>query len=141
MKQVKRGVAVGFVVGACILTGVVAGAKTPQFRESITVPGSIGGSAHEHHLTFNTPLALPGVSLAPGTYVFSRPSMNILLVTGVNRKPYAMVSTVSAARNGNMDRYEVVLGAPLVDGARRRLEAWFAPGENNGQQLIYPAAR
>src|SRR5262245_14905918 len=141
MKQVKRGVAVGFVVGACILTGVVAGAKTPRFRESITVPGSMGGSAGEHHLTFNAPVALPGVSLAPGTYIFRRPASNVLLVTNANRKPYAMLSTISTSRSSRSDHYEVVLGAPLADGSPRRLEAWFAPGESSGQQLIYPSDR
>ena len=141
MKQVKRGGAVGFVVAACILTGVVAGAKTPQFRESITVPGSMGGSAREHHLTFSTPVALPGVSLAPGTYIFRRPASNVLLVTNANRKPYAMLSTISTTRNSKTDRYEVVLGQPLADGSPRRLEAWFAPGEADGQQLIYPSRR
>ena len=141
MKQVKRGVAVGLVVGAFILTGVAAGAKTPRFRESITVPGSIGGSALEHHLTFNTPVALTGVALAPGTYIFRRPASNVLMVSSANRKPYAMLSTSSAARNSRTDRYEVVLGAPLADGSPRRLEAWFAPGEANGQQLIYSSDR
>jgi hypothetical protein len=141
MKQVRRGVAVGFVVGACILTGVAAGAKTPQFRESITVPGSRGGSAEEHSLTFSSPVALPGVALAPGTYIFRRRASNVLLVTNANRKPYAMLSTISASRNSQTDRYEVVLGPPLADGSPRRIEAWFAPGEQNGQQLIYPSSR
>ena len=40
MKQVKRSVAVAFVVGAWVLTGVGAGAKAPQFRDTITVQGS-----------------------------------------------------------------------------------------------------
>jgi hypothetical protein len=141
MKQVKRGVALGFVVGVCVLSGVAAGAKGSQFRETVTVQGSMGGSAREHHLTFNAPMALPGISLAPGTYIFRRPAANVLLVTNVNRTPYAMLSTISAARSSRSDRYEIVLGTPLADGSPRRLEAWFAPGEASGQQLIYPAAR
>ena len=140
MKKVKRAVALGFVVGVCVLTSVAAGAKGSQFRETVTVRGSMGGSAQEHHLTFNAPLALPGVSLPPGTYIFRRPMANVLLVTNANRTPYAMLSTISAARTRS-DRYEIVLGAPLTDGSPRRLEAWFAPGEANGQQLIYPATR
>jgi len=140
MKQVKRGVAVGLVVGVCVLTGVAAGAKGPQFRDSITVQGSIGGSAQEHHLTFNAPVALPGVALAPGTYIFSRPASNVLLVTNANRKPYAMLSTSTASRTSLSDRYEVILGAPLTDGSPRRIEAWFVPGEAHGQQLMYPKA-
>ncbi len=130
--------ALGFVVGVCVLTGVAAGAKGSQFRETVTVQGSMGGSAQEYHLTFNAPMALPGVSLAPGTYIFRRPAANVLLVTNANRTPYAMLSTIPAPRNGNADRYEIVLGAPIADGSPRRLEAWFAPGETSGQQLIYP---
>ena len=137
MKQMKRSVAVAFVVGAWVLTGVGAGAKGPQFGETITVQGTIGGMAEEHHLTFSGPVALPGVSLAPGTYIFRRPASNVLLVTNADRTPYAMLSTISASRPNGSDRYEVVLGAPLVDGSPRRLEAWFAPGESTGQQLIY----
>jgi len=60
-------------------------------------------------------------------------------VTNAKGVPYAMVSTTSIARTGRTDRYEVVLGAPLTDGSPRRIEAWFAPGESTGQQLMYPA--
>jgi hypothetical protein len=74
-------------------------------------------------------------------YIFRRPAANVLLVTNANRTPYAMLWTSSAPRNGRSDRYEIVLGAPSADGAPRRLEAWFAPGEIDGQQLIYPKAR
>ena len=140
MKQVKRSIAVAFVVGACLLTSVGAGAKGPQFRELITVQGVLGGSGQEHHLTFSGPVALPGVSLAPGTYIFSRPASNILRVTNARRQPYAMISTVTAVRNSPSDQYEVILGAPLTDGSPRRIEAWFAPGDSSGQQLMYAKA-
>lgn len=143
MKQVKRSVAVAVVLGACVLTGVAAGAKGPakgsQFRESITVQGVLGGSSLEHHLTFSGPVALPGVSLGPGTYIFRRPANNILQVTNANRVPYAMMQTSPIPRTGRTDQYEVVLGAPLGDGSPRRIEAWFAPGESTGQQLMYKA--
>ena len=141
MKQVNRTVAVAFVVGAWVITGVGAGAKGPQIRESVTVQGVLGGSAQEHHLTFSGPVALPGVALAPGTYIFSRPAGNVLLVTNARRQPYAMLSTAAASRTSPSNRYEVILGEPLTDGSPRRIEAWFAPGESNGQQLMYPKAR
>ena len=98
MKQVNRTVAVAFVVGAWVLSGVGAGAKGPQIRETVTVQGVLGGSAQEHHLTFSGPVALPGVALAPGTYIFSRPAGNILRVTNARRQPYAMLSTATASR-------------------------------------------
>ena len=66
---------------------VGAGAKGPQIRETVTVQGVLGGSAQEHHLTFSGPVALPGVALAPGTYIFSRPAGNILRVTDARRQP------------------------------------------------------
>ena len=139
--QVKHRLGVGVVLGAMVLVGVAAGAKEPQFRDSVTVQGTIGGSSGEHHLTFSGPVALPGVSLAPGTYIFRKPAKNVLQVTNANRVPYAMMSTLSITRTSRADRYEVVLGAPLSDGSPRRIEAWFAPGESAGQELIYPATR
>jgi hypothetical protein len=138
MKQSKRSVGVGFVAGALMLVGIGAGAEGPQGRDTITVQGGIGGSAHEHRLTFSAPVALPGVSLAAGTYIFRRPASNVLLVTNASRQPYAMLSTVATSRTSPSNRYEVVLGAPAAEGAPRRLEAWFAPGESTGQELIYP---
>ena len=84
---------VGVVLGALVLVGVAAGAKEPQFRDSVTVQGTVGGSTGEHHLTFSGPVALPGVSLGPGTYIFRRPAGNVLQVTNANRVPYAMLMT------------------------------------------------
>ena len=135
--QGKQRLGVGVVLGALVLVGVAAGAKEPQFRESILVQGTIGGSSGEHHLTFSGPVALPGVSLGPGTYIFRKPGGSILQVTNAKRVPYAMMQTSPLPRLGRTDRYEIILGAPLGDGAPRRIEAWFAPGESTGQQLIY----
>jgi hypothetical protein len=136
--QGKHRLGVGVVFGALVLVGVAAGAKEPQFR-SVVIQGTAGGATGEHHLTFSGPVALPGVSLGPGTYIFRRPANNILQVTNANRVPYAMMQTSPIPRTGRTDQYEVVLGAPLGDGSPRRIEAWFAPGESTGQQLMYKA--
>ena len=135
--QVKYRLGVGVVLGALVLVGVAAGAKEPQFRDSVTVQGTIGGSPGEHHLTFSGPVALPGVSLGPGTYIFRKPANSVLQVTNANRVPYAMLQTRPISRTVRIDRYEIVLGAPLSDGSPRRIDAWFAPGESTGQQLMY----
>ena len=137
MQNMKRGVRTA-VIGAALLTAVGAGAKEPQFRDTITVPGTVqGGITGEHHLTFSGPVALPGVSLSPGTYIFRRPATNVLQVSNARREPYAMVMTTSATRTSKTDSYEIVLGPPLAAGSPRRIEAWFAPGEASGQQLLY----
>jgi hypothetical protein len=137
--QVKHRFGVGVALGVLMLVGAAAGAKEPQFRDSITVQGTVGGSPGEHHLTFSGPVALPGVSLGPGTYIFRKPTTSVLQVTNGKREPYAMVMTRPISRPGPSDRYEIVLGAPLTDGSPRRIEAWFAPGESTGQQLMYRA--
>ena len=127
------------VVGAVVLAGMGVAAKGPQFRDTITVQGT-GQAAHgfpgDHRLTFSGPVALPGVSLPPGTYTFRRPLANVLQVVNSAGTPYAMMTTVPVSRN-SVNSYEIVLGAPLADGAPRRLEAWFAAGESTGQQLMY----
>ena len=135
--QVKHRLGVGVVLGALVLVGVAAGAKEPQFRDSVTVQGRIGGSPGEHHLTFSGPVALPGISLGPGTYIFRKPANNVLQVTNANRVPYAMLMTRPISRTVQTDRYEIVLGPPLTDGSPRRIQAWFAPGESIGQELMY----
>jgi hypothetical protein len=138
-KQTLRSLAAA-MVGAVVLAGIGAAAKGPQFRDTITVQGT-GQAAHgasgDHQLTFSAPVALPGVSLPPGTYTFRRPVGNVLQVLNNAGRPYAMMSTIPVSRTSGLDRYEIVLGSPLADGAPRRLEAWFPAGESTGQQLMY----
>jgi hypothetical protein len=128
------------VVGAFVLAGIGLSARDPQFRATITVQGS-GHGAHgmtgDHRLTFSGPVALPGISLPAGTYTFRRPVANVLQVVNSAGTPYAMMTTVPVSRSTSIDRYQIVLGAPLADGAPRRIEAWFAAGEKTGQQLTY----
>lgn len=126
------------VMAAIALTSGGASAEGPQFRETVTVKGTLNGAADDHHLTFSGPVSLPGVSLGAGTYIFRRPAANVLQVLSANRRPYKMVTTVPAARSTPSDRYEIVLGASAAPGAPRRIDAWFVPGESTGQQLIYP---
>ena len=138
MTRTKRTVMVG-VAGALILAGGAAAAKEAQFRQVITVRGnSVAGGAGIHHLTFSGPIALPGVTLAPGSYTFRKMGPHVLQVASAREgTPYAMLLTRPDVRNGPLDQYEIVLGLPLTEGAPKRLEAWFVPGESYGQQLIY----
>ena len=138
-KQATRRLAAA-VVGTIVLAGIGVAAKGPQFRDTITVQGTgraAPGSLGEHHLTFSGPVALPGISLPPGTYTFRRPLANVLQVVNSAGTPYAMMSTVPVMRTRGLDRYEIILGAPLADGSPRRIEAWFPAGESSGQQLMY----
>ena len=126
MKQVNRSVVVAFVVGALTLAGVGAMAAAPQFRESVIVRGTVGGVTGDHQLTFSGPVSLPGLALAPGTYIFRRPAGNMLRVTNATNQPYALLMTRPVNRSRS-DRYEIVLGAPLADGSPRRIRSVVRP--------------
>jgi hypothetical protein len=138
----KRSIVLTFAALATIgVLGTVAMAANPQFRDTITVRGLVKGrgTGADHLLTFSGPVALPGVSLGAGTYVFTRPSPTVLQVlSGDRRHPYAMLLTVATTRTDSIDSYQIVLGPRMAEGAPRRIEAWFVPGESTGQQLIYP---
>jgi hypothetical protein len=126
-------------LAALILAGTITGAGVTQVRETTTVSG-VRGALGDHHLTFSGPIALPGVSLGTGTYIFTRPAPGVLQVFSADhRQAYAMVSTMPVTRRGRADQYEITLGPPVVSGAPRRLQAWFVAGESTGQQLIYPS--
>ena len=135
----KRSLVLAFTALATIAAAASSvRADGTQFRDTVTVRGMVSGTGGEHHLTFSGPVALPGVSLGAGTYIFSRPSTNVLRVTNAARKPYALLLTVAASRTSQTNTYQIVLGPPMAPGAPRRIEAWFLPGEASGQALIYP---
>jgi hypothetical protein len=137
-KQTTRTLAAA-MVGAIVLAGIGVAAKGPQFRDTITVQGHASGqsASGDHQLTFSAPVALPGIALPAGTYTFRRPLANVLQVVNSAGTPYVMMNTVAVTRNTGLDRYEIVLGAPLAEGSPRRIEAWFPAGESTGQQLMY----
>jgi hypothetical protein len=135
MKSTKRIVG-ATVAAAVVVTTIGAGAQTPRFRETLSVRGTAAPVNGEHIITFSAPLALPGISLGAGTYIFRRPATNVLQVLSASHRPYAMVMTVPAQR-ASTNGYEIVLGEPLAPGSPKRIEAWFVPGDSTGQELIY----
>ena len=94
------------------------------------------------YFTFNQPVALPGVTLPPGKYLFrvvdpmsSRRVIQVLDAEG--KKSYAMLMTMPKVAG-------VVPSEPQVSFAERRtgvpyaMEAWWYPGESTGREFIYP---
>ena len=116
------------------------GAEKSATRESVTVEiagHKISGGRDDHFLSFSGPIALPGTVLAAGTYIFTRIPGGVLLVSGTDRKPLAMINTNSVRRVTATDKYEVTFRNPAAEGAPVRLYEWYAPREQFGQQLIY----
>jgi hypothetical protein len=113
-------------------------AQTGKFQETITVKSPAHPVLADHALTFSAPVALPGLSLQPGTYLFRQASPSALQVANMDGTPYAMFLTIPTVRASLTDGYAVVVGEPGAPGSPRRLIAVFEPGEYTGRQFIYP---
>ena len=105
----------------------------------------VAGSAHAwsndtNYLTFNGPVALPGVTLPAGTYAFRTPTgIDKNVVQVMNRaetKSYYMGITQPVSRPRASRELLVTIGeAP----ARQvpPIQAWFPLGESAGHGFIY----
>jgi hypothetical protein len=116
------------VVGASIL-GVLIAASAHAW-----------GSTQTNYLTFSGAVALPGVTLAPGTYIFRLPSdtdRNVVQVLSRDSsRVYFMGMTRPVERpNGNRDR-AVTLGE-ASPGQAPPIRAWFPVGRRDGHGFIY----
>ncbi|PWT86367.1 MAG: hypothetical protein C5B57_01195 [Blastocatellia bacterium] len=96
------------------------------------------------YVTFSAPVALPGVTLPPGTYRFSHPECSetehILRVSSQDgSQVYGTFLTVSTDRVTSSNK-PIVLFEERAVGAPAAIKAWFYPGNTNGDELIYPKA-
>ena len=85
------------------VTGTDVQAQDRKFKEAITVQGTVRKGVGDYMLTFSGPVALPGVSLAAGTYVFRQPVGNVIQVSNAAGMPYAMFSTIPTVREAPLD--------------------------------------
>ena len=116
-------------------TGVSADQK---YKETVTVQGKVREGFGDHTLTFSGPVALPGISLGAGTYVFRQPLGNVIQVTSVAGRPYTMFLTIPTYREQSLDEYCIVRGPAAAPDSPRRIMAMFAPGQTTGQEFVYP---
>ena len=102
----------------------------------------LGNLNHTTRLTFNTPVALPGVTLPAGTYVFERvnpdSSLNVVRVMSRDRsKTYMTRITIAADRPRGMDPNRQIVFAEAKAGAAPRIAAWYPLDTNRGHVFIY----
>ena len=98
--------------------------------------------AHVNYITFSAPVALPGVSLPAGTYVFETPlfpsSLDIVRVSSRDRQRVYLTAFTQA-----VNRPARSASAPLIvlDEARRGtpppVRVWFPAGESIGHAFVY----
>jgi hypothetical protein len=94
------------------------------------------------YFTFSQPVALPGVTLPAGKYMFrivdtmgSRRVVQVLDADG--KKPYAMLMSMPTF-SATVASVPEVRFKERPDGLPAAVEAWYYPGESMGREFIYP---
>lgn len=105
-----------------------------------TAASAWGTSDHREYLTFSAPIALPGVVLAAGTYVFELPTEaahNIVRVSSKDgRQIYFTQYTREVGRPNKADVPRVIF-SEAGPKSPRPVNTWFPRGEESGRQFIY----
>jgi len=96
-------------------------------------------------LTFSEPVEVPGMALGAGTYWFQladiRANRNIVQIWNEDRSH--LIATILAIP----DYRKHATDSPVVKfderptGTPEAIQAWFYPGDNFGQEFVYPKAR
>lgn len=93
-------------------------------------------------MKFARPVALPGMELPAGTYIFERadPAMNRYMVRVLSRdrrKIYTTQITNIVMRPPNVsDDHGIVLGE-TAPGQPATVRAWFPVGDSTGHEFIF----
>lgn len=95
------------------------------------------------YFTFSQPVALPGVTLPPGKYMFrlvdplsSRKVVQVLDAEG--KKSYAMLMSIPKELSGVVPEQPEVRFTETRAGVPHAVQAWWYPGESTGREFIYP---
>ncbi|HKQ88112.1 MAG TPA: hypothetical protein VJS43_15250 [Candidatus Acidoferrales bacterium] len=93
-------------------------------------------------VTFNAPTEVPGTVLQPGTYTFKLADSNSdrHIVQIFNEDHTKLITTILAIPNERLtlSGKTVLTYNEHASGQPAALEAWFYPGDNFGQQFVYP---
>ena len=92
--------------------------------------------------TFSGPVALPGVTLPAGQYLFRLADPNadprvIQVLDAVGRKPYGMFFTLPTERPDPASKPEVRF-METASGMPAAIRTWWYPGERRGYEFIFP---
>ena len=101
-----------------------------------------GGSASgTTHVSFNGPVALPGVTLAAGTYTFDRPNMNVVNLARVSsrdgRYVYFRGLTKMISRPAGLEPDRQITFGESPAGTAPPIKSWFPSGAQVGHEFIY----
>jgi len=108
----------------------------------LTVPMHGAEVAHRtNYLTFSGPVALPGVTLDAGTYIFERvvdTEPDVIVVRDRDRsKVYYMAFTERTARPAGMKHDQTVSFGEARAGTPPPIAAWYPLGSRSGHRFVY----
>jgi len=99
-------------------------------------------SDYRTRFAFNQPVALPGVTLPPGTYMFrvanGRSSARVVQVLSADgSRSYALFATIPIQRpEAPVDPEVQFMETP--EGIATAVRAWWYPGTATGYEFVYP---
>jgi len=120
----------GAVFGFAVCAAMIAGVARAETFDKRTV------------FTFSQPIALPGVTLPAGDYLFrivdtttSRKVIQVL--SGDGKTPYAMLHSIPEVRRDASGNPEVRF-METAKGHPNAVKTWWYPNETIGYEFIYP---
>jgi hypothetical protein len=118
--------------GAILMGATIASAQGPPADRSTTV-------------TFSAPVALPGVTLPAGSYLFkladSQVNRNVVQVFDKDRtKIFATILAIPSERNEPSDETVITFNESPANAAPA-IQYWYYPGEKRGQEFAYPKSQ
>ena len=122
---------------ACgVLVGLVATASA----------GASSDSQKAAYVTFRAPVALPGITLEPGTYVFElatpHRNVNLVRVTDATRSRLIFTAlTEEVVRPKGMPDDHLITFHETATGVSLPIDVWYPQGEATGHRFVYPADR
>jgi hypothetical protein len=125
MTKIQRTIIASGVLAAVVLLAATADAR-------------IGG--HTNHVTFSGPVALPGIGLGTGTYIFELTDLDPRLVRVFNAdrsRLYFTGFTRAVARPATVRRDRIVSFAETRPGVPPRIAAWYPVGASTGYEFLY----
>ena len=111
----------------------------------LTAPVKAAAANGMTRITFSSPVALPGVTLGAGTYVFELADpdtgRSVVLVRNKERRICYLGMTHRVERPAGLRTDQPVLLGESPRGVPPPIKSWYPDGDNAGRQFIYPAGR
>ncbi|HWW84996.1 MAG TPA: hypothetical protein VNZ26_15400 [Vicinamibacterales bacterium] len=120
----------------------LACAAVASLLAATTAGQARGTEADTNYLTFSGPVALPGVELRAGTYIFERALPNgdpslVRVLSRDRRQIFLTAFTNTVRRPESMGPGQVVSLGETTKGVPPPITAWYPLDSSTGHQFLY----